>query len=111
MASTTISDAKQPAEILDAPQSGCDRKVDPRSTPDQGPHRFHLSVQRRCVECTVGVRSVIAKQVDQWLLQATFTWYAACRDQHERLVKLGTCGPGLQNGRGHIDNVRRQLAV
>ena len=55
---------KEPTEVVDAPQRGCDGKVDPGAAPEQSVYCFQLAVQRRCVDCAVGVCFVIAKQID-----------------------------------------------
>jgi hypothetical protein len=55
---------KQLTGVLDAPQSCCHRQIDLSAAPDQGIHGFHLAVQGRCLYSVVGIRSVIAKEIN-----------------------------------------------
>ncbi len=55
---------KQPAGVLDASQSRRNRQINPTAAPDQSVQRFQLALQGRSVDSPVGIRSVIAKQID-----------------------------------------------
>jgi hypothetical protein len=55
---------EQPASILYAPQGRCHGQIDSSAAPDQGPYRLKLSVQGGCAYSAVGIRSVIAQEID-----------------------------------------------
>ena len=55
---------KESTEVVDAPQSACDRQINTSAAPEQSLYCFQLAVQCRCVDRAVGVCSVIAKQID-----------------------------------------------
>src|SRR5690348_11417092 len=63
------------------------------------------------VYSAVGIGSVIAKEIDERNLHATFTRHIARHDQHERLVECGVFHAGVENDLGHFNDVMRQLAV
>jgi hypothetical protein len=106
-----VGPRKQPTGIFDAPQGRCHRQIDSSAAPDQSVHRFELAVQGRCLCSAVGIRSVIAQEIDQRKLQATFTRYTPSRDEHERLVLCGLARPSIENDLGHLNDVRRQSAM
>jgi hypothetical protein len=60
----TVGTRKQPAGLLDNSQSRRHRQINPSAAPDQSVQRFQLAVQGRSVHSAVGIRSVIAKQID-----------------------------------------------
>ena len=60
----TAGTRKQPAGLLDASQSRRYRQINPTAAPDQSVQRFQLAVQGRSVGSAVGIRSVIAKEID-----------------------------------------------
>jgi hypothetical protein len=64
MAVLTASARKQPMGIPDAPQGGCHRQIDSSAAPDQGVHCLDLGVQGRRLYSAVGIRSVIAQEID-----------------------------------------------
>src|SRR5580704_5036049 len=99
-------DGKHVAEILDAAQCGRDRQIDASAVPDQSVSRFQLAVQHCWFESAVGVRSMVAEQIDEWKLRTTFTRDSACSHKPERLVECGRLGAGIDNNFGYLDNVR-----
>jgi hypothetical protein len=64
MAVLTAGARQQPTGILDAPQRRCHRQIDSSATPDQGVHCLELAVQGRRLYCAVGIRCVIAQEID-----------------------------------------------
>src|SRR5216684_4303630 len=64
MAVLTASARKQPTGIFNASQGCCHRQVDSSAAPDQGVHCLELAVQGCRLHRAVGIRSVIAQQID-----------------------------------------------
>src|ERR1700704_3687294 len=60
----TVGPRKQAAGLLDASQSRRNRQINPTATPDQSVQRCQLAVQGRSVDSAIGIRSVIAKEID-----------------------------------------------
>ena len=60
----TVGSRKQPAGLLGASPSRRNRQINPTASPDQSIQRFQLAVQGRSVDSAVGIRSVIAKEID-----------------------------------------------
>ena len=111
MAVVTTRRRKEPMEVVDAPQSGRNRQIDPRLSLDQSLHRVHLAVQGCCVESAVGIRSTITEEIDQWKLQVAFARHTAGGDEHECFVQFGRLRASLENHLSDINNVRGELAV
>ena len=55
---------KEATCILNAPQCRCYRQIDSSPARDQAAHGLELAVQGRRVYSTVGIRSVIAEEID-----------------------------------------------
>ena len=64
MAVLTAGARKQSAGLLEASQSRCHRQIDSGAAADQDLHRLKLTVQGRCLYSAVGIRSVIAQEID-----------------------------------------------
>ena len=97
--------------VLDAPQSCRCGQIDSSAAPDQGIHRFELTEQGRCVQSAVGIRSVIAKEIDERKLHATFARYAPSRNKHERFVHCGLARASIQNDFRDRNDILRQSAT
>jgi hypothetical protein len=55
---------KQPAGVLAPPQSRCHGQIHPSAAFHECLHRLKLAMQGRCVYSAVGIRSVIAQEID-----------------------------------------------
>ena len=111
MAILTAGARKQPTSILDAPQRRCHRQIDSSAAPDQSVHCLELAVQGRRLCSAVGIRAVIAQQIDQRKLRATFARHTSSRNEHQRLVPRGLARASIENDLGDLNDVRRQSAM
>ena len=64
VAVVTLGTWEQPTGLFDAPQGRGHRQINPSATPEQSVHRFQLAVHSRCMDSAIGIRSVIAKEID-----------------------------------------------
>jgi hypothetical protein len=101
---------KQPTEIRDASKSCSDRQIDLSTALDEGVRCLKLAMRDCRLDSGVWVRSVIAKEIDQWELYMTFARYASRRDEAKRFVDRGLVWASVDYHLGYLDNVERQSA-
>src|ERR1700722_14060830 len=111
MAILTVRVSQQPTSILHAPQRRRQRQIDSSAALDQRAHRLEFAAQCRRTHSAVGIRSVLAQQIDQRKLRTTLAHYASSRDEHKRFVLRRLARARIENNLRHINNVRRQLAM
>jgi len=64
-----------------------------------------------CLKSHAGVRSAIAKEIDQRNLHSGFARHTAGRDQHERFVHCGSVRPGIEDDLGDRNDIAWQSAA
>jgi len=64
MAVLTAGSGKQPTGILDASEGRRHRQIDSSAALEQSVHRLQFTVQGCRLYCAVGIRSVIAEEID-----------------------------------------------
>ena len=102
---------KQTIEIGGVSQSGGYRQIDGSTVLDQSGDRFELAVRRRGMESAGGVSAVLAEEIDQRKLHATFTRYAAGGNEHECLIECGLFYARIEDDLHYMNDIGRQLAV
>ncbi len=111
MAALTISAWNQAARFVGAAQSRGYGQRYPSAALNQSIHSFKLAMRNRRMDGAVRIRSVIAQQIDERKLHATFARHAAGADQPECLVQCGSFHAGLENDLGDLHDIRRQSAT
>jgi hypothetical protein len=102
---------KAPPGFVDASEGCRYWQIDPNSPSGETVYRLEFSVQRCRSYCGIRIGSVIAEQVHQRKLYATFPRNFAGTDKHQRLGYRGALRAGIENNSGHLDNVRGQTAM
>lgn len=102
---------KQAIEIGGVPQIGGHWQIDGSTVLDQSGDCFEFAVRRRGMESAGGVGSVLAEEIDQQKLHATFTRYAAGGNEHECLIECGLFYARIEDDLHSMNDIGRQLAV
>lgn len=102
---------QQSARVIDTPESRCHGQIKAGSPAKQSVNGFELAMYAR--HPTVGIRSVIAEQIDQRNLDSAFTRYAPSANQPECLTQnrpVVLCAR-VQNHLGNFHDIRGQFPV
>jgi hypothetical protein len=94
-----------------AAESCCDWKIQMGSSAYQGVYCVTLAVQGGCVDGGVGIRPVIAEQIDQGDLRVAFSGHPSCGDESKSLGQCGLLYACVDDDFGDLDDVVGQCAV